>query len=662
MQAINSHKNPLISCRKSLPNLALLVTGVALTVLGGLQLGHLLNLGCVSGWALTGPGLGFLSILAVDFIATYIKTEKKPVEPELEVLWKKNKASHIPIEEFRELVTFLQAHSPEMRTAIEKGSLLDQVLLKLTHKNLTKLPNSLGHLINLTQLNVSHNQLTVLPDAIGQLTKLTQLNVENNKLAALPDAIEQLTNLTKIYASYNQLAALPDAIGRLTNLTYLNVSENQLTVLPDAIGQLTNLTQLYMYKNQLAALPDAIGRLTNLTELDASHNQLTALPNAIGQLTSLAELYVYENQLAALPDAIGQLTSLTKFYVRNNQLATLPSSIGDLSLLGTLQINWNRDLSILPMSLGNCSQLTHLSTEGTNIPQSNHDQILLSCLNIRDLESVEKLPHKIKLWRGFGGVVREWTDPEFTREQKGHLYEWLLRLEKASDFNRNQKELAEKTCAILETVHTDVEFRNIFFNLIAGDLTACGDRAAMSLNLVYTDWRLYTLPAEASLSEKVQLLVGCGRALKLRQAVLGRYRGYENVEKVLYAEVNLRERLDLVTAITSMIYSEIGHVQDSVIEEMAQEIEAISDAELVIEFGCWENYLKKHHASEFSKIKSGIEKARKTLLTSLENDEIKEGEHQSRDQDLQAQEQEAILQLTQKIIDGIHQSEVVAQS
>ncbi|MCH9609615.1 MAG: hypothetical protein S4CHLAM45_00010 [Chlamydiales bacterium] len=172
----------------------------------------------------------------------------------------------------------------------------------------------------------------------------------------------------------------------------------------------------------------------------------------------------------------------------------------------------------------------------------------------------------------------------------------------------------------------------------------------MSLNLVYTDWKLYTLPAEASLSEKVQLLVGCGRALKLRQAVLSRYPGYENVEKVLYAEVNLRERLGLVTAITSMIYSEIGNVEGSVLEEMAQEIEAVPDAELVVEFGYWENYLKEHHASEFSKIKSGIQAARDTLLTSLENDEIKGGEYQSRDQDLQVQEQEAILQLTQTII------------
>ena len=559
MNVINPCKSSLIPYKESLPKLALLVTGVALTVLGSLQLGLLLNLGSISGWAFAGPGLGLLSILAVDLIA--IKIQEKLTESQLEVLRKKNEATHIPSAEFRELVAFLQIHSPEMRTAIEEGFLLEQAELDLSFKGLTELPNSLGHLINLTLLNVTDNQLT-----------------------ALPSGIEQLTNLTELYAFNNQLTALPDTIGQLTSLTQLNVYNNQLTALPDTIGQLTNLTHLY---------------------------------------------------------------------VNNNQLTVLSSSIGDLSSLRVLQVHNNLNLSAFPLSLGNCSQLTYFSITGTRIPQSNRAQILATCRNMRNLEAAEKFPHKIKLWRKFADIVEEWVGPEFTEEQKGHLYEWLFRLEKARDFERYQKELAETTCAILETVHTDAEFRKTFFNLIAADLIACGDRAAMSLNLVYTDWKLYTLPAEASLSEKVQLLVGCGRALKLRQAVLGRYPGYENVEKVLYAEVNLRERLGLVTAITSMIYSEIGHVEGSMIEDIAQKIEAISDAELIVEFAYWENYLKEHHASEFSKIKDEIQKARDTLLTSLESDEIKEGEYQSRDKELQVQEQEAILQLTQKIIDGI---------
>ncbi|MCH9609275.1 MAG: hypothetical protein S4CHLAM45_14790 [Chlamydiales bacterium] len=433
----------------------------------------------------------------------------------------KNKATHIPPEEFQELVSFLKTHSPEMATAIEQGSLLKQTKLDLSSKGLTQLPSSLRHLTNLTELDVSGNKLIDLPDTIGQLTNLTQLNV----------------------------------------------SINQLTVLPNTIAQLTNLTKLDVYKNQLA---------------------------------------------------------------------DLPSSIGDLSLLERLQVYDNPYLSNLPVY--NCSQLTDFSIKGTRI-----------------------LQHEIKRLREVANVVEEWPDLEFTEEQKENLYRWLLRLVQANNFNRNRKELVKTICAVLETVHTDAEFREIFFYLIAGDLTACSDRAVMSLNLVYTSWKLYTLPAEASLSEKVQLLVGCGRALKLRNLVL-QNPGYENAEKILYAEVKLRERLGLVTAITSMMHEDIGHVEGSVIKAIAQEIEEIPDAKLVVEFNYWENYLEEHHAPELSKIKDEIKKARKTLLALLENDRISEREYQSRDKELQAQEQEAILQLTQQIIDGIQPSEAVAQS
>ena len=484
------------------------------------------------------------------------------------------------------------------------------------------------------------------------MTNLTKLDVSNSQLTVLPDAIAQLTNLTLLNVSHNQLTALPDTIGQLTKLTLLNVDCNQLAALPDTIGQLTKLTHLYAYYNQLTTLPDTIGRLTSLTLFNVDRNQLAALPDTIGRLTSLTKLSVDNNKLTTLPDTIGQLINLDELHVNSNQLTALPNTVGDLSVLRILQIDRNSNLSALPLSLGNCSQLTHLSIAGTYIPQSNCNEILAACRNMRNLEAFEKLPYKIKLWRKFADIAEEWVGPEFTKEQKGNLYEWLLRLEKANDFKKNQKELTKTTCAILKTVHTDAKFREIFFNLIAADLTACGDRAAMSLNLVYTDWKLYTLPAEASLSEKVQLLVGCGRALKLRNLVL-QNPGYEIVEKVLYVEVKLRERLGLVTAITSMLYEAIGHVQDSIIEEIAKEIEAISDAELVVEFGYWENYLKEYHASEFSAIKGRIQAARDTLLTSLESDEIKEGEYNNRDQDLQDQEQKAILKLTQKIIDRI---------
>ncbi|MCH9609519.1 MAG: hypothetical protein SP1CHLAM14_11070 [Chlamydiales bacterium] len=706
MHPINPSERSLIYYNKSfksLSKLVILVAGVVLMTLRAPQLiGLLSRLRGVSGWMLAGSGLGLFSISVIDRITTYMKETEDQLEVEVETPQKKNKATHIPFEEFQELVGFLQRRSSEMREAIEQGSLLEQTRLDLASVGfspikLTELPTSLRHLTNLTKLEVSGNELTILPDTIGQLTSLTELDVSSNQLAALPDAIGQLTNLTKLHLDCNQLAPLPNVIGRLTNLTELHLVCNQLAALPDAIGQLTNLTKLHLgcnqlaplpnvigrltnltelevvYNhlitlpdaigrltnltelhlgcNQLAALPDVIGRLTNLTELDVNNNQLAALPDAIGQLTNLTKLDVNNNQLAALPDTIGELTNLTQLNVGYNQLAALPSSIGNLSLLRELYLTGNPTLSRLPISLGNCSQLTYISLGQSyhHRFQSNRDQILAVCQATRGLEASEKLPHKIKHWKERTGTIEEWSGPEFTLDQKRSLYEWLIRLEKAKDFERNQTELAKATCAILKTIHTDAEFRETFFNLIAADLTACGDRAAMSLNIVYTDWKLHTLLADAPLAEKISLLTGCGRVLKLRRAVLEKYPGYENVEKVLYVEAQLRKRLGLVTAIRFMIYGQIGRVQKADLELFAQGIEAIPPAELLVEFRYWENYLKEHYESELSTIQT----PRKDLLALFEKETIQEGEYLSQDKELQDQEQRDLLRLTQKIIDNL---------
>ncbi|MCH9620530.1 MAG: hypothetical protein SP4CHLAM17_14880 [Chlamydiales bacterium] len=111
-----------------------------------------------------------------------------------------------------------------------------------------------------------------------------------------------------------------------------------------------------------------------------------------------------------------------------------------------------------------------------------------------------------------------------------------------------------------------------------------------------------------------------------------------------------------------MIYHQIGNVQSSVLEDIAQEIEAVPDAELVVEFGYWENYLKEHHTPDFFRIVSRIQAASGGLLKRSERGNITDEEYRDQEKALQAQEQEAILQLTQQIIDGIQQSEAVAQS
>ncbi|MCH9609448.1 MAG: E3 ubiquitin-protein ligase SlrP [Chlamydiales bacterium] len=580
-------------------------------------------------------------------------TTQLPYLRACERLRAKNAATHIPLEEFEELIRFLQTYSPEMSSAIEEGLLLRQTSLNLSNKGLTTLPNTIGKLINLTELYLHNNDLSDLPDAIGNLTNLTELFVNGNKLRELPDAIGDLTNLTTLSAENNQLRDLPEAIGRLINLTHLIVHHNQLETLPAEMGALEQLKKLYVNANNLSTLPNMIGHLRSLTHLFVDHNQLIALPDVVGNLAELREFSVSNNKLTTLPDALGRLTQLIELDLHVNCLEMIPPSIGDLSQLTTFTVAGNPKLSSYPISLGNCAQLRQLQIRETAISPLNRDQILEACKRIRSLGDFNKLPSKIQLWKGLANTVEEWPDPPLTEGQKSSFYRWISRLEKVRDFQFDQENLAIRVCPILETIYKDAEFRKIFFDFIAADLTECGDRAAMSLNLVYTEWRLHTLPPDTTLLERVELLVSCARTLKLRGAVLNRYPGFEDVEKVLYAEGKLEKRLKLATVSTGMCYRKIGKISNDELEEIAKEIEAIPRAELLIELGCWERYLKEHYTSEFFKIISGIQAAQESLLKMLDEGSLQSGEYFTRNKRLETQKEEAVTKLTKQIINGL---------
>ncbi|MCH9609479.1 MAG: hypothetical protein S4CHLAM45_10010 [Chlamydiales bacterium] len=474
------------------------------------------------------------------------------------------------------------------------------------------------------------------------------LQVKNQATHIPPEAFNELVGFLQMHSTEMKQAI---ASGTLLNQTNLNLSSCELEELPDCIGHLTNLTTLNASNNQLEGLPETIGLLVNLTELYLNGNRLTTLPQSIDRLTNLSGLYIGNNQFSSLPDTIGQLTHLIEIYLFDNDLRTLPPSIGGLTQLRKMVLLRNSNLSILPLSLGNCPQLTSLMTEGTQIPRSIREQTVTHGKKIPTL--AEKFSCKIALWKKAAGLTEEWMGPKLKEEEKKNLYTWLIRLERAKDFKCDQKGLAETTCAILKDIYEDPKFRERFFNLIVADLTRCGDRAAMSLNLVYTEWKLHTLQTDAPLSTRVELLVGCSRTLELRRAVLKKYLGLENVEKVLYAETNLGERLALVTAVHSMLHEKIGKIPAEELEEIAAEIEKIPRAKLIARFDYWRGYLKEHHTLKFFTIESRTQAAQGGLLRRRQSEDIQEMEYLSQNKALKEQEEEAILRLTEEIITGI---------
>lgn len=119
----------------------------------------------------------------------------------------------------------------------------------------------------------------------------------------------------------------------------------------------------------------------------------------------------------------------------------------------------------------------------------------------------------------------------------------------------------------------DPEFKDLFFSQAEANNVCCEDRSAMSLNEIYTSWLLLCKSPNLPEKEKLRILAGVAKTLRLRKKVDAMiaqeerkrkkenpaYQGeVESVEIFLYYETALKQELQLETAIQTMKYSTIG--------------------------------------------------------------------------------------------------------
>ena len=419
-----------------------------------------------------------------------------------------------------------------------------------------------------TELSLRGHRLSGLPPEIGNLVALTYLDLAANRLESLPPEIGNLVALTHLHLGDNCLKSLPSEIGNLEVLTYLSLNHNRLESLPSEIGNLEALTRLRLGGNCLKSLPSEIGNLAALTCLELSENELKTLPREIGNLVALTELNLSSNRLESLPPEIGNLEALYALNLSSNRLESLPSEIGTLVRLVVFCFRNNPQLQTLPMTMGNLSRLTHFSIENTAIPEGVRIAILAACRAQRNRSAPHELPRHLSLWKGYaeGHAGRSFSldfiESELTENQKYSIHEWLIRLERAPEFSRAQGPLAEKVCAILETLNTNSDFKVSFFNQIDVNLENCQDRAAMSFNEIYTYWLLCTMESNSDLKAKLIILAGLAKTFALRKELAKRIaeKGavQESVEIYLFYESRLKDRLGLMTAIDHMSYAQIG--------------------------------------------------------------------------------------------------------
>lgn len=463
------------------------------------------------------------------------------------------------------------------------------------------------------------------------LNKSPSLDLSWLNLKTLPPEVGNLTNLRKLYLNSNHFTTLPPEIGNLVSLQWLDLCRNQLTKLPSEIGNLTNLTDFFLNFNKIASLPLEIRNLTKLIRFFLESNKLVQLPAEIGSLASLQQLVLKKNQLTSLPAKIGDLASLRNLFLEDNQLTFLPPEIGNLFNLEFINFSDNVGLNSLPLSLRHCRQLTFLPAAGTAILQEDIDSILEFTRKARQQEANVLFPLRLQAWSAYAGNSLNIDSllKVLDEDEKGVLNEWLVRLEKTRDFAADQKKLAKIVVGILATACERPDFRESLVAQAIANNEACQDRSAMALNEIFVEWKIESLEKKASTKEKLQLMAGAARTLALRkalQSMLGaRSTGLEeSVEIYLYYEINLRHKLNLLTAIESMAYANIGK-RDWIQETKLFDYVNDTYLEHLVGMKAFENLVKQDSGfnSEWDSVKEKFDQAMEQL--EQEKDLVEEG-------------------------------------
>jgi hypothetical protein len=324
--------------------------------------------------------------------------------------------------------------------------------------------------------------------------------------------------------------------------------------------------KLSLSHNKFSSLPKSIEKLVKVNDLNLSNNLFTEFSVSISKLTAMQKLNLAGNRITVLSQSIGNLVAIQELNLENNPLRTLSDSIGYMIELRKISLK-NTDIESLPMSLGNCLLLNNIDIFGTRIPVEQQEAIMNRCRASRDEDGALSLFTRIDTWKAysgknysFGGLLKKGN---FDDQKLKDLNSWLKKLEESQDFASRRKETAVLVCNILDTVSRadetgNKEFKDAFFLHIDGNLEACGDRAAMLLNIIYTDWKICTLSPNATDKQKLAIMIGLSKTITLRNAIqymLAQIQGRgESAEIYLYYETKLKAQLGLETAIENLLY------------------------------------------------------------------------------------------------------------
>lgn len=175
----------------------------------------------------------------------------------------------------------------------------------------------------------------------------------------------QLTGITRLDLACDLKEFPQEIFGLADSLEVLNLSGNQLTELPDDLSRLTKLRVLFCSENRFTELPEVLSSCQNLKMVGFKSNRINSVP-ASALAPWLRWLILTDNQISALPATIGNCSELQKLMLAGNRLTRLPDAMAGCVALELLRIAANRFES-LPEWLLNLPRLTWLAFGGNPV-------------------------------------------------------------------------------------------------------------------------------------------------------------------------------------------------------------------------------------------------------------------------------------------------------
>uniref|UniRef100_A0A0D9WRL6 Receptor kinase-like protein Xa21 n=1 Tax=Leersia perrieri TaxID=77586 RepID=A0A0D9WRL6_9ORYZ len=285
------------------------------------------------------------------------------------------------------------------------GSLSKLKIIILSSNRLTgDIPASSGNSLSLKYVDLSSNVLTgSIPESLVNSSSLRVLVLTSNTLSGeIPKALFNSSSLIAVYLDENNFAgSIPLVAASSLPLQYLYLGGNKLSgKIPSSLGNLSSLLDLSLTRNNLiGSIPDSLGHITTLYLLNLNVNNLTGnVPSSIFNLSSLTIVAMINNSLTGeLPSNIGYtLPNIETLTLSGNRFkGSIPPTLVNASHLRVLQLSNNSLHGLVPLfgslpnlenlilsynnleadnwsfisSLSNCSKLTKLLIEGSNLKE-----------------------------------------------------------------------------------------------------------------------------------------------------------------------------------------------------------------------------------------------------------------------------------------------------